>query len=180
MDSYATVPNINITDCDFTIACWIKVVKHRGFRIRNSMIFSSIGASGNTLSLSLLGGIRLVLSQMFLSLNYTTAVVSTRKMPFEEWTHIAVSCHRNDIKMFFNGRQERTYRKNISYALNDDFSSNTAPDFYKSYYIAKDPRKEFFSSGKFYGSVMDLHVIGVALTDAEISDLSEGEICYYS
>ena len=82
--------------------------------------------------------------------------------------------------MFINGRQERTYKKNMSYALTDDFSSNASPDFYKSYYIAKDPRKEIFSSGKFYGSVMDLHVIGVSLTDAEISDLYEGEICYYS
>ena len=117
---------------------------------------------------------------MFLSLNYKIVIVATRKMLFEKWTHISVSCQGNDIRMFINGTKERTHKKNTTYPLTDDFSSDISPDFHKSYYIAKDPRKEFFRSGKFYGSVMDLHVIGVALSDAEISDLYKGTICYYS
>ncbi len=183
LDSYATVPNINIEDCDFTIACWIRVVSRRGIKIRNSIIFSSIGASGNPLSLSLTkytirGDISLIVSQMFLSLNYTKVTVALRKRTFKEWTHIAVICQGNDIIMFINGNKERSRKENISFPLTDDFSTDISPDFYKSYYIGKDPRKEFFRSGKFYGSIMDLHVIGVALSEGEISDLFNGESCH--
>ena len=184
VDSYATVPNMNITDCDFTIACWMKVPSRRDTRVRNPILFSSISASGNPLILSLkkfliLGDVSLVLSQIFLPLNYTKSVIGSRGISFNEWTHVAVKCHGNSIKMFVNGIKEKTHWKNISYPVTDGYSANITHDLYKSCFIGKDPRKEFYSSGKFYGSVMDLHVIGVALSEDEISDLFNGEICLF-
>lgn len=183
LNSYATVPNINIADCDFTIACWIRL--RTSIKIRNSIIFASVGASGNPLTLSLtkyafLGDISLVLSQMFVSPNYTKITFTTRRKMFREWAHVAVICQGNNIRMFVNGGNEITHKKNISFPLTDDFSTDISPDFHKSYYIGKDPRKEFSKSDKFYGSIMDLHVIGVALSEGEISDLFNGEIiCHY-
>jgi len=78
--------------------------------------------------------------------------------------------------MYVNGDQQRSYGKNIPFPITDDFSTDMSSEELKSYYIGKDPRKEFFSSRKFYGSVMDLHVIGVTLSSAEISDLYCGKI----
>ena len=77
--------------------------------------------------------------------------------------------------MYVNGVQQRPFRKNISFPITDDFSTDMSSETLKSYYIGKDPRKEFFISRKFYGSVMDLHVIGVALSSAEIFDLCRGK-----
>lgn len=181
-DSYATAPNINISDCDFTIACWIRVPPSgRGVTLINSIIFWSVSATGNTLSLSLSkyvqhGGISFVLTQMFRPLNYTNVVVTTREITFDEWTHIAATCQGNRIRLYVNGDLQESHRKNISYPITDDFSTDLSSDKFKSYYIGKDPRKEFLSSRKFYGSVMDLHVIGVPLSSAEISDLFHGKI----
>lgn len=181
-DSYATVPNMNISDCDFTIACWIRVrPSGRGVAFVTSIIFWSISVRGNPLSLTLSkyvehGGISFVLKQMFRPLNYTSAISTTRKIPFDEWTHIAATCQENRIRMYVNGDQQRSYVRNIPFPITDDFSTDMSSEELKSYYIGKDPRKEFFSSRKFYGSVMDLHVIGVTLSSAEISYLYCGKI----
>jgi len=78
--------------------------------------------------------------------------------------------------MYVNGVHQRLYRKIIPFPITDDFSTNLSSEELKSCYIGKDPRKEFFSSRKFYGSVMDLHVIEVALSSAEIFDLYHGKI----
>ena len=181
-DFYATVPNINISDCDFTIACWIRVPpKGRGFAFANSVIFWSVSATGNPLFLSLLkyiqhDGISFVLKQMFRPLNYTNVITTRPKIPYDEWTHIAATCHGKKTQMYVNGVYQSSRRQNISYPITDDFSTDMSSEKLKSYFIGKDPRREFFRSGKFYGSVTDLHVIGVALSSAEISDLYRGEI----
>jgi len=180
-DSYATAPNINISDCDFTIACWIRVQPSgRGVTFINSIIFWSVSATGNTLSLSLSkyvqhGGISFVLTQMFRSLNYTNVVRATRKITFDTWTHIAATCQGNRIRLYMNGDLQRSHRQNISYPITHDFSTDMSSDKFKTYYIGKDPRREFLRSRKFYGSVMDLHVIGVPLSSAEIFDLFHGK-----
>lgn len=113
---------------------------------------------------------------MFRPLNYTSVVLTTRKITFDDWTHIAATCQGNRIRLYVNGDIQRLHRQNISFPITDDFSTDMSSDKFKLYYIGKDPRKEFLSSRKFYGSVMDLHVIGLALSSAEISDLFHGKI----
>jgi len=113
---------------------------------------------------------------MFRPLNYTNDIITTRKIPFDEWTHIAATCQRNRIQLYVNGVHQETFREKIPFPITDDFSTDLSSEELKSYYIGKDPRKEFAHSRKFYGSVMDLHVIGVALSPPEISDLYHGKI----
>ena len=76
--------------------------------------------------------------------------------------------------MYVNGDYQKSNRRNTSFSITEDFSMSS--EKLKSYYIGIDSRKEFSSSRKFHGSVMDLHVIGVALPSAEISDLYHGKI----
>ena len=111
---------------------------------------------------------------MFRPLNYTNVITTTQKIPYDEWTHIAATCQGNRIGMYVNGDYQRSNRRNISFPITEFFSMSS--EKLKSYFIGKDPREEFFSSRKFYGSVMDLRVIGVALPSAEISDLYHGKI----
>ena len=77
--------------------------------------------------------------------------------------------------MYVNGVHQSSYRKDILFPITDDYSTDLSSEELKSYYIGKDPRKEFVSTRKFYGSVMDLHIIGVALSSAEIFDLYHGK-----
>ena len=180
-DSYATVPNINISDCDFTVACWIRVLPiGRDVAFEGYTVFWSVSASGNPLSLTLLkngqsGGIFFRLKQMLRPLNYTKVIIATQKtVPYGKWTHIAATCQGNDIRMYVNGEYQSSNSRNISFPMTEDFDMSS--EKLKSYYIGKDPRREFVRSRKFNGSVKDLHVIGVALSSAEISDLYHGKI----
>lgn len=172
-DTYATVPNKNIPDCDFTVACWIRVLPiGRGAAF--AAVFWSVSASGNLLYFTLSkyhGGVSFGLKQMLRPLNYTNVITTTRKIPYGKWTHITATCRGNRIGMYVNGDYQRLNSKNISFSITEDFSTDMSSEELKSYYIGKDPRKEFSSSRKFHGSVMDLHVIGVALSSVEISDL---------
>lgn len=178
LDTYATVPNINIPDCDFTVACWIRVLPiGRGAAF--AAVFWSVSASGNLLYFTLSkyhGGVSFGLKQMLRPLNYTNVITTTRKIPYGNWTHITATCRGNRIGMYVNGDHQRSNSENIPFSITEDFSTDMSSEELKSYYIGKDPRKEFSSSRKFHGSVMDLHVIGVALSSVEVSYLYRGKI----
>ena len=143
-------------------------------------MFWSVSASGNPLSLTLLkngqsGGISFRLKQMLRPLNYTKVITTTGKtVPYGYWTHIAATCQGNKIRMYLNGEYQSSNSRNISFPITEDFDMSA--EKLKSYYIGEDPRREFVRSRKFYGSVIDLHVIAAALSSAEISDLYHGKI----
>lgn len=78
--------------------------------------------------------------------------------------------------MYVNGDYKRLNSENIFFLIIEDFLIDMFFEELKLYYIGKDFWKEFFSSRKFYGLVMDFYVIGVVLFFVEIFDLYGGKI----
>ena len=142
-------------------------------------MFWSVSSSENPLyliALSKNGVISFVLKQMLRPLNYTNVITATRNISFGVWTHIAATCQGNRIKMYVNGDHQISTRTNIPFPVTEELPTDMSSEKLNSYYIGIDPRKEFKRATKFYGSVIDLHVIGVALSSADISDLFHGKI----
>ena len=91
------------------------------------------------------------------------------------WNHIAVTCAQSQIKVFVNGteilvkEQRNEYLFLLATARDRNLSSENV--------IGNDPDllKLPLVNGTFDGAVMDLHVIGTALSANKISDLSKGK-----
>ena len=154
--SFATVPNINISNCDFTIAFWIK----------------SFGIDGPIIAFRTVGGklfyVAIRNSIVFLSVYNTLAKADFR---VSDWNHIVITCEQFKIKVFVNGT-ERVLQE----SWNEFFfvSSNHGqpyctignnPHFSKIRFIAE------LTTHMSNGSVMDLFVAGRALSLAEISQM---------
>ena len=86
------------------------------------------------------------------------------------WNHIAVTCSQFQIKVFVNGTEipMKEQRNEYLFLLADH--RETENTIGNNPYLFKLP----FVNGTFDGAVMDLHVIGIALSATEISDLSKG------
>ena len=157
LDSYATVPNINITNCDFTIAFWIK----------------STGFEGPLIAFWSLNGklfyVAIKKSVVFLSV-YNTLEKSF--VHLKNWNHIAVTCEQFKIKVFVNGTKQFLQEQWNEYFFSS--SEHYEPDFV----IGNNPVLFTMplNKGPFVGSIMDLHVVGVSLTENDISNLFKGKI----
>ena len=159
LGSYATVPNINITNCDFTVAFWIK---SSGFEGPVIAIWS---ISGKLFYVSLRRSI------IVLSLFDTFEEASFNN---SDWSHIAVTCEQFKIKLFVNGT-ERALRE--QWHQHFFLSSNS----YEPYYIIgnnPDLLKLPLVVQSFVGSVMDLHVVRGVLSGNQIANLFKG-ITYF-
>ena len=157
--SYATVPNVNITNCDFTIAFWMKSTSVDGpiiaFRTNSGKIFY----------------IAMKESIVFLSV-YNTLVKGSFNI--SNWNHIVVTCEQFKIKVFVNGigrvLQERW---NEYFFVSSDHGQPNCiignnPHFFKTGLIGE------LKTQSFIGSVMDLYVVGRALSVGEIADIFKG------
>lgn len=88
--SYATVPNITITNRDFTIAFWIKFFSIDG------PILAVRSISGKLFCIGFRG------SAVFLSV-YNK--LEKEKFKIGDWNHLAVTCEQFEIKVFVNGTE---------------------------------------------------------------------------
>ena len=156
--SYATVPNINITACDFTITFW----------------GNYIGADGPILALWSKGRklfyVTVKKSSLLLSID------NTFDSQANCWYHIAVTCQHFKIKVFVNGKE-----KALVDQWNEYFFSSLGR--YQSEYITGNAPSLVqipMANGVFAGAVMDLYVTGIALSAKQVSDLSKGESSIYS
>ncbi|XP_022786928.1 uncharacterized protein LOC111327089 [Stylophora pistillata] len=177
--SYATVPTTHITPCDFTIAFWMKIPSHHFNTFRNTVVFTAISTDGHPLFLSLSKqkgeGIHFLWGRMFGLL--TKLVVSIGQIRFDQWTHLAATCQETKvIRLYVDGvHQTASVKRNTSHQIFNYHSDMAEPSNFSNsyYYIGGWPFKDRFSirSVEFFGSLMNLHVIGVALTPDEIYDL---------
>ena len=151
--SYGTVPNINITNCGFTIAFWVKY----------------IGVDGPILALWSQGGklfyVTVKNSRLILSIH------NTFHLQINSWNHVAVTCQLNKIKVFVNGAEE---------ALIDQWNEYfflSLGHYLPEYIIGNGPDlvQMPMANGVFVGAVMDLYVTGIALSGKQVYDLSKGE-----
>ena len=151
--SYGTVPNINITNCGFTIAFWVKYT----------------GVDGPILALWSQGGklfyVTVKNSRLILSIH------NTFHLQINSWNHVAVTCQLNKIKVFINGTEE---------TLTDEWNNHFFSSFgrYQSEYIigiGPGLVQMPMANEVFVGAVMDLYVTGKALSGKQVYDLSKGE-----
>ena len=157
--SYATVPNINIKNCDFTIAFWIKSNGVDGpiiaFRTNSGKIFY----------------IAMKESIVFLSV-YNT--LTKANFNVNDWNHIVVTCEQFKIKVFVNGIERVLQERwNEYFFVSSDHGQPNCiignnPHFFKTGLIGE------LKTQSFIGSVMDLYVAGRALSVGEIADIFQG------
>ena len=157
--AYASVPDINITNCDFTIAFWIK----------------PSGVDGPIIAFQKINGelfyIGIRDSIVLLSVYNTLAKADFR---ISNWNHVVTTCEKLKIKVFVNGT-ERVLQEQWNeylFASSDLGQPNCIignnPHFFKSRLIRE------LTSHTFTGSVMDLNVVGRALSVGEIAVKSKG------
>ena len=159
-----TVPNVNIGDCDYTIAFWMRPLVPYAV-----VVISGLSKSGKRLALGTNG----------MAVNYCREVSTATPMflcedvfsdvVMNNWTHIAVTCEQdNRVKIFSNGEIANiTYRRNVS---DQDvlLSFETFP-----------PKEMFVIHYYFSTVIMDLHILGFALPPDEIYDLYKGKKIVY-
>lgn len=162
------MPNVNITYCDFTIACWIRP----SFKRTTQTIMVVSLATGKVLSLSITyveakSFLYALLDSDTLPFPLVHAVAFTQ---FNTWNHIAVTCDRQlyDVRVFVNGKL-RPWNDPLHH-----FSRGRAT--LKRYFIGHSFLKgDANQYGQFFGSAVDLYIVGFALPPDDISNLFKGE-----
>ena len=157
--SYATVPNVHITNCDFTIAFWMK----------------STGVDGPIIALRTVSGklfyVAIKNSVVFLSVYNTLAKADFK---INDWNRIVITCEQFKIKVFVNGTERVLQERwNEYFFVSSDHGQpyciiGNNPHFFKIGIITE------LTTQSFVGSVMDLYVVGRALSVGEIADIIKG------
>ena len=148
---------MNITNCDFTIAFWIKSGDIEGplmaiWSVTGKLFYAAIKNSS-----------------VILSIHNT---ITKANFAFSDWNHLAITCEESKIKIFVNGTEILTKEQwNEFFFLSSDHLETenvigNHPVLFKLPLINK----------PFVGALMDLHVIETALSANQISDLSKGNM----
>ena len=166
--SHATLPNVNIGDCDYTIAFWIRL-----YQSNHAAAIMGSSRSGGFLRLLV------YFFGVFICDEAPTPItlgnkceVGSPSVDMFSWTHIAVTCEQdNGFKMFFNGELASIQK------LVTELKEVAA--------ISRPPRlRETFLVDHFVTSrnppvsrllIMDLHILGFALPPYEIYNLNRGK-----
>lgn len=175
--SFATVPNKNISDCDFTLGCWIRRTINPA---HDQYVITVWSMSGKPLIL----GVKYLHGNSFYLVYFLRqsseyewmmrSYLINNGVNLDEWTHIAVTCSgaNGKITMFVNGTERNSY---TSYQMPGYNFSNTPPG--SPYHIGNNPFNAAQLRYQFYGSVMNLYLTGVALsTDEVFKAFMKGEI----
>ena len=148
-----TVPNVNIGDCDYTIAFWIRFSQpHQLAAILGS------SRSGKFLALSSNGFYSVICTQACTGIDMTCMDAFSFGVDMNNWTHVAVTCEQdNRVKVFFNGE-----------------ITNISTTFPLSWQDPIPLKETFFIDYFDSPIIMDLHILGFALPRDEIYDLYRG------
>ena len=150
--SRVTVSNVNIGDCDYTIAFWIRLIQSNGFA---EIVGSS--RSGKILVLATNGMSAHICPEVSTEI-YMTCMRISSAVVVNNWTHVAVTCEQdNRVKVFFNG---------------EIGTITSRPDL--RVHFARPPKETFFINYYYSPVIMDFHILGFALPRDEIYDLYRG------
>ena len=145
--SRVTVPNVNIGDCDYTIAFWIRFNQGDG----EAIILGSSG-SGTFLDLIIWRTSISICTKVSICMDAFSSGVDRN-----DWTHVAVTCEQdNRVKAFVNGEITNITKSSRSFS---------------PYPL---PKETFFIDYIARPVIMDLHILGFALPRDEIYDLYRG------
>ena len=158
--SKATLPNMNITSCDFTIAFWVTSTTTEGPKIAVWFITGKLTY--------------IAIRTRTIEVQSLFNMYTWKKENFTEsiWNHIALTCENFKIRMFVNGK-ETELKQRWKQAL---FRSS---DSYKPSYIIGNNKDLSVKAQPSSGSVMDLYIIQGALSVNQISDLIKGKITLF-
>ena len=154
--SRVTVPNVNIGDCDHTIAFWIRFLDKSYWYA--AKIFGS-SRSGKRLALFIGRKFWSICLQASLVIYYFRCMDAFPSgVDMNNWTHVAVTCEQDKrVKAFFNG-EITNITTSYGYYLSDPIP----------------PKETFFIDYYTRPVIMDLHILGFALPRDEIYDLYRG------
>jgi len=157
-ESRVTVPNVNIEDCDYTIAFWTRSTQwllgsHQTVSIRSSSRFGkyySLDVSETHAKFCREGEISAPLQCVHFP-GFSNIVMNN-------WAHITVTCEQdNGVKMFFN----------------DDIANKSG--FSNVLLLGTPiPPKTFVVDYRYSPVIMDLLILGFTLPGDEIYDLYRG------
>ena len=168
--SYVTVPNVNIEDCDYTIAIWIRVSQLSHFEQTAYIVGSS--RLGKSLHLYVRWyvfesdpkpRVRHIFAEFCREVSTGIGAIcmyrSLDVFAMNSWILITVTCEQdNGVEMFVNGETENITETGLHF----------------SYFVRGAPVTGF-GIGYFRRPVlMDLHILGFALPPDEIYDLYRG------
>ena len=160
--SNAILPNVNIGDCDYTIAFWIR------FNHSNNLaVISGSPRSGNFLFLILNNDLVEICDEVMLDKKCVD--VGSSRVAMYNWTHIAVTCEQdNGFKMFFNGELASIRKLVIELKEVAAISRPPRETFLVDHFVtSRNPPVSRLL-------IMDLHILGFALPPDEIYDLHKG------
>ena len=158
-----TVPNVNIGDCDYTIAFWTRLLDPSA-----RAYVSGSSRSGKILYLDADAEFKVVFYCHEVSVTHVTCLQSSKVLGVvvNHWNHFAVTCEQdNRVKLFVNGQIVK-----IAIRYN-----NTYQDLISGFGIPPLPKEIFVIGGLSYRTVMDLHILGLALPPLEIFDIYRGQ-----
>ena len=158
--SRVTLPNVNIEDCNYTIAFWIRsnqwlldyyqYVEIWGWSRFRKGLYLYVDETNAHFCREVSTGID------------AKCVDSYSNVVMNNWTHITVTCEQdNEVKMYFNGEIANIHTPWLQSGL---------------FWGQPLPPKETFVIDYSYNSpvIMDLHIFGFALPGDEIDDLYRG------
>ena len=159
--SQAEVPNVNIEDCDYTIALWIKI-----YQTNHGAVIWGSSRSGNILHLLINYLYVNICDEVLLD---NKCEVGSPRVAMYNWTHIAVTCEQdNGFKMFFNGELASVTKSVIEISKGITISASLPKEtFYVTNLEISPPLSRLL--------IMDLHILGFALSPDEIYDLNRGK-----
>ena len=165
--SYATAPIIRINNKNFTIACWIKVTLSRneiqflyGDWFSPWHFYFGIFENGQAIF-------------QFHCYNAASKIewwsIFGRVIPLNQWIHVAVTWKQNEglAQLYMDAVEVG----NKSFSPNDKFYEPTG----RQYQIGNDGHSD---DHQFYGAIMDLYVLDVALSRDELNHLRGGYVLH--
>ena len=163
-ESYATVPIIRINDKNFTIACWIKVTLSRN----EIQFLYGDWFSPWQFHFSITGAGKL----RFERHRYTSdawCYFSGETIPLNQWIHVAVTWKKNEglAQLYMDAVEVG----NKSFSPDEKFYEPTG----RQYQIGNDGDSD---DHQFYGAIMDLYVLDVALSRDELNHLRGGYVLH--
>ena len=163
-----TVPNVNIGDCDYTIAFWTRLLDPSA-----RAYVSGLSRSRKIIYLDADAVFKSVYYCHEVSVGHVTCLHGLKVLRgvVNHWNHFAVTCEQdNRVKLFVNGHiVNMPIRENATsqWLISDNGISPLSNEM-------------FVIGGRSYRTVMDLHILGFALPPVEIFDLYRGQyICLF-
>ncbi len=164
--SFAEVwPSTDISKREsYSIACWIKLTSYLSKDDYEQIIYSD--SAREKFRLGIKYGKIFLLSSMA-SDRKRWIKTTHERIPLKKWTHVTATWDGYIIALYVNG-EERDGRSLDSPKGPDRSSHETA-------FIAGNPNRDF-NDNQFLGSVMDLYVFGIALSQDNVIEVYKGKL----